>query len=1009
MGAVVAPIADKTPYERRIIMELTIGSTLHGFTVNARDDLPELDGVAIQGVHGQSGARLLYLKNDDSNKSFAIGFRTPPNDDTGVFHILEHSVLCGSRRFPVKEPFVDLLKSSMQTFLNAMTFDDKTLYPVASTNEQDLFNLMDVYLDAVFHPNIFEKRQTFEQEGWHYELMANEASDPEANPAALPAEDTTLVYNGVVYNEMKGALSDASSVLYDKLQELLFPGTCYAFESGGTPEGIPTLTYEGYLDEHRRHYRTDNSYIILYGNVNIDRALKFLDERYLTPVAAEQRERDEERVAQGLEPLLPRTIELAQPTRDQARVVMKTAPENACSAVGYVIGTSRDRMRVTATDILLDALLGSNESPLKRALLDAGIAHDVHAFVADGILQPFAVVQLQMPAEGVGHTLGDVLKRESLKLLENGFDRSLVEAALSHEEFQMREHDFGVADGVMHAMTALSGWLYDDAAATDYLRYEDLFVELREKLEQGYFEELLRSLFCECEHVASVVVEPQPDKPDETLKALAALNGQLLPADRERIVAEEELLREMQEAPDSPEAQATLPRLSIADIDEAPAEPVYELQANTSLACVRHFIPARGIAYVYRFYGLEGVSFQELPYVTILTQVLGKLDTAQHTAVEIDTLTQGKLGSLTFFTDIYEYREDPSVFLPKFVVGSSALSDNVEWLASLPREIMLETDFSDTGKILDVLKQRKIGMERAFANQGHSCATTRVKSYYARSGVVREQLGNVGFYEFLCDLIDHFDERAHQLSTQLSELAKRIFCDDRCVVSFTGSDADFERFWACKPESGLVSDGSNALVVPEPQVKNEAFIVPSDVCYAALGWDRRLLNSPQTGVWAVVSRALSYDYLWNEVRVKGGAYGVGFQTLRSGSARFYSYRDPHLDETLERFRQSSEWLAQFDPSVEDLEGFVVATVAKIDAPVKPRERARRQMSYFFSKYEREERVGLRNQVISTTVQDMRALAPVVADVVAKQAVCVFGNREILENAQADLNIVTLVG
>jgi len=990
-------------------MELTIGSTLCGFTVNARDDLPEIDGVAIQGVHEASGARLLYLKNDDPNKSFAIGFRTPPKDDTGVFHILEHSVLCGSRRFPVKEPFVDLLKSSMQTFLNAMTFDDKTLYPVASTNEQDLFNLMDVYLDAVFHPNIFEKRQIFEQEGWHYELVANEASSSEGDPADLAPEDTTLVYNGVVYNEMKGALSDASSVLYDKLQELLFPGTCYAFESGGTPEGIPTLTYENYLDEHRRHYRTDNSYIILYGNVDIERALKFLDERYLVPVAEEQRERDEERAAQGLDQLLPRTIELAQPTQGQARVAMKTAPENACSAVGYVIGTSHDRMRVTATDILLDALLGSNESPLKRALLDAGVAHDVHAFVADALLQPFAVVQLQMPAEDVGHTLGDILKRESLKLLENGFDRTLVEAALSHEEFQMREHDFGVADGVMHSMTALSGWLYDDAAATDYLRYEDLFVELREKLEQGYFEELLRSLFCECEHVASVIVEPQPDKPDETLKALAALNGELSSADRKRIVAEEKLLREMQEAPDSPEAQATLPRLSIADIGEAPAEPAYALQGDTPLTCMRHAVSTRGIVYVYRYFGLEGVTFQELPYVAILSQVLGKLDTARHTAVEIDTLTQGKLGTLTFFTDLFEHRDDPSVVIPKFVVGSSALSDNVNWLASLPLEIMLETDFSDTGKILDILKQRKISMERTFANSGHSCASTRVKSYFSRAGVMREQLGNVELYKFLCDLIDHFDERKEQLVEQLSGLSRRIFCDDRCIVSFAGSDADFERFWECKPESGFVSDGANRLVVPDPQVKNEAFVVPSDVCYAALGWDRRLLNSPRTGVWAVVSRALSYDYLWNEVRVKGGAYGVGFQTLRSGSARFYSYRDPHLDETLERFGQSSEWLAQFNPSSEDLEGFVVASVAKIDAPVKPRELVRRQMSHYFTECEPEERAEQRSQVIATTAQDMRSLAPVLADVVAKQAICVFGNREILENAQVDLNIVSLVG
>ena len=993
-------------------MELAVGTTLHGFTVSSRDELPEIDGVAIQGVHDVSGARLLYLSNDDNNKSFAIGFRTPPKDNTGVFHILEHSVLCGSRRFPVKEPFVDLLKGSMQTFLNAMTFADKTLYPVASTNEQDLFNLMDVYLDAVFHPNIYEKRQIFEQEGWHYELAAKDSDDSEigaVDPALLVADDTTLVYNGVVYNEMKGALSDASSVLYNKVQELLFPKTCYAFESGGTPEAIPTLTYEEYLDEHRRHYRTDNSYIILYGNLDIDRALAFLDERYLVPVAAEQRELDEARASQGLDLLRPREIVLGEKTHGEARVPMKTALENACSAVGYVIGSSSDHMRVVAADILVDALFGSNEAPLKRALLDAGVAHDVHAFVSDALRQPFVIVELQMPAENIGHTLGEILRREAGKLLDAGLDRSLVEAALSHEEFQMREHDFGVADGVVYAMTSLSSWLYDDEAAIDFIRYEDLFCELRAKLNQGYFEELLRSLFCDCAHTASAIIEPQPELPDESIAVLEALNRELSPEDRKRIVEEEAVLREMQEAPDAPEAQATLPRLSIADIDDAPPEPEFGEVSDSPLACVRHSVATRGIAYVYRYFGMEGIGFEELPYVAVLTLVLGKLDTAHHTAAEIDTLMQGKLGNLSFFTDVYDRCDDVERIIPRFVVSASALSENVEWLSVLPREIMTETDYSDTGKILDILKQRKISMERGFANSGHSCATARLKSYYSKAGVMREQFGNVDFYQFLCELIEHFDERSAQLPARLGELAARLFCDDRCTVSFAGNDADYERFWASRPGCGRMSDGVDALVVPAPCVRNEAFCVPSDVCYVALGWDRRLLGQPHSGTWSVAARALSYDYLWNEVRVKGGAYGAGFQSLRSGNMRFYSYRDPHLDETLARFAKASDWLAQFSPTAEELEGFVVASVAKIDNPMKPRMLIRRQMGDFLTERSSEDRVEFRRQVISTTADDVRSLAPIVADAVDRHAVCVFGNREILENSKADLKVVPLVG
>lgn len=986
-------------------MSLDPGTTVNGFSIETREPLEEIGGEAITAVHEPSGAKLLYLKNDDNNKAFAIGFRTPPKDDTGVFHILEHSVLCGSRKFPVKEPFVDLLKGSMQTFLNAMTFPDKTLYPVASTNEQDLYNLMDVYLDAVFHPRIYEKRAIFEQEGWHYELVAN----GEGDPAELPAEETELVYNGVVYNEMKGALSDATSVLYDELQKALLPDTPYAFESGGTPKSIPTLTYEEYLDDHRRHYRTDNSYIILYGNLDAERALAFLDEHYLTPVRAEQLASDEQRAKDGLEPLAPRDLPLQKPfDAGYAKCTMDTTPENACAASGYVIGTARDCTRVTAVDILLDALFGSNEAPLKRALLDRGVAHDINAFVADSLLQPFAVVQAHMPAEGIGEKLSDIISEEVRALLESGLDTELVEAALSHAEFQMREHEMGMADGVANAMIALSGWLYDDAAATDYLRYEKTFSELRDSLADGYFERLCAELFLENGHTASVEVVPTPgESDDDTPARLAAMNRELSPEQRAGIVAEEAVLRELQEAPDTPEAIATLPRLGVADIDDAPDDPECRLVADAPVACLRHSVDAHGIVYAYRYFDMSCLSFDDLPYAAILALVMGKLDTAHHTAAEIDTLTQGKLGNLSLYCEIFE-QDDMADFVPKFIVSSSALSENAEWLATLPREIATETDFGDTGKILDVLKQRKIGLEHAFMNSGHSCATARARSYYTPSSVIREQLGNVGFYQFLCDLIDNFEERADELSHRLADVCERLFNDDGCTISFCGSDEDYARFWASHPECGRTGDGVAHLTAPEPRILNEAFITPSDVCYAAVGWDRRLLGRDFAGSWSVACRALSLDYLWNEVRVKGGAYGVGFQATRGGNMRFYSYRDPHLDETLARFEQASDWLASFDPSQEDLEGFVVATVATIDAPVKPRGLIRRQAGEHFTGRSSEERRKMRRQAIATDVAAVRSFAPILREAVAQRAMCVFGNREILEGSQAGLNVIELV-
>ena len=867
-------------------MDLAPEQKLHGFTVRTREELPEIDGTAYVLDHDKSGAQLLYLRNDDNNKAFSIAFKTPPADDTGVFHILEHSVLCGSDKFPVKEPFVDLLKSSMQTFLNAMTFPDKTMYPVASTNDQDLLNLADVYLDAVLHPAIYRKRAIFEQEGWHYELGGDteaEAGDSVAGDAVAATEtadgSARLVLNGVVYNEMKGALSDPNSVLYDELQAALFPDTAYRFESGGTPRAIPDLTYEQFLEEHRRHYRLDNSYLTLYGDLDLDGMLAFLDERYLSPVA------DEQAAATGIgsegAPLGPHELREQAPVRALGvKRNMATAPENACAGLGYVIGNACERTRMTAVDILIDAIAGSNEAPLKRALLDAGLAADATAFFADSLLQPFAVIQLRGLEEGGAERFRPVVEETLRKLADGGLDRTLVEASLSRAEFVMREREYGMPDGVALAMSSLAGWLYDDDAATSYLKYEDDFAFLRKALDEGYFERLIREVFLDSDHMAEVEIVPvDGDEDAYEEERLAAVEAAMTPEDYVRVADEEAALRRLQEEPDSPEALAVLPRLSVADIKDAPEEPAYGPVEDASVPTLRHDVPTRGIAYAYRYFDLDRVAFDELPYVAVLGLVLGKLGTARHTASELDTLVNGKLGNLTFFAEIYESETDPAALAPKFVVSSSALTENVRELAELPREIMLETDFSDTGKIKDVLQQRRIGMEQGFANAGHASAMAHLASYYLPAGVVREQLGGVGFYRFLKQLLASFDERAEEVSARLADLAARLFADDALTLSFTGTDDDYERFLAAgaalgrtRPEDGV------RLIAPDPVALNEAFIVPTDVCYAAQGFDRRAFDAGYTGAWQVAARALSYDYLWNEVRVKGGAYGAGFQT-----------------------------------------------------------------------------------------------------------------------------------
>ncbi len=972
-------------------MNLSLRQKLHGFTIDRVENLPEIDGTAAVLTHDASGARLLYLKNDDPNKAFCISFKTPPADSTGVFHILEHSVLCGSRKFPVKEPFVNLLKTSMQTFLNAMTFPDKTMYPVASTNEQDLLNLMDVYLDAVLHPAIYEKKNIFEQEGWHYELDADER----------------LSINGVVYNEMKGALSSPDSVLYDALAAALFPDTAYRFESGGDPRFIPELTYEQFLEEHRKHYRLDNSYLTVYGNVDIDRILEFLDERYLGPDAAANK-------GPAPNPL----VEQAPVVASNVEVRMKTAPENAMAGIGYVCGHIRDRKRIVAADILIDALFGSNEAPLKRALLDADIADDVSAFLADSMLQPFVMVQARGTREDSLATMQRVLEERVRTLVEGGIDSDLVEGAIAHAEFVMREHDFGMADGVALAVSSMAGWLYDDDLATSYVRYEDDFRELRQDAKHGYFENLARELFLENNHWASVrLVAAHPDEPDPETERLRAVEQTLDQDARDAIAQDVENLRKAQEAPDAPEDVAKLPRLSRADIGCAPERSAYRIDRTTPVPCIIHDVSTHGIVYTYRYFDIAGLSRDDLPYATILSLLLGKLDTSLHTAAQIDTLVQNQLGTMSFFIETSEDMRDASAFKPLFVVGASALAENTAYASSLPNEVMAKTAFSDFDKIKDVLVQKRTGMEQTFANAGHNAALARATAHLTPAGAFRDMTGGVGFYRFLRALIADFDTRKDELAERLGAVARRIFSPERVTLSFAGPADALDAFWnaggaldktaSSKTTLSAQADARADRIAPLPAAA-EAFVVPCDVVYAARAYDLRTLECPYEGAWGVAARALSYDYLWNEVRVKGGAYGVGFQATRSGAARFYSYRDPRLDETLTRFESAAAWMGAFDADDAEMDGYVVSTVASFDAPQKARELVRRQDSDIFQGFTPADRADLRNSIISVDAQSIRRLAAVIEQINEQGTVCVFGSKSIIENAHADLQVFDLL-
>lgn len=997
---------------------LVPGTTCHGFAVERCETVPELDSDAYVLRHTVSGARLLYLACDDENKAFAIGFKTPPADSTGVFHILEHSVLCGSAKFPVKEPFVDLIKSSMQTFLNAMTYPDKTIYPVATTNEQDLYNLMDVYLDAVFNPAIYTKPTIFEQEGWHYELDLPEGAGGEGdgNPASL--REGTLRYNGVVFNEMKGALSDPMSVLDDAVNAALYPDTAYAHESGGDPRAIPALTYEQFLDTHARHYNPSNSYITLYGDLDVDRALAFLDERYLSQPSAASRRMDAA-VAAGEDPstLAPNPLGAQAPvTCEYKRVEMATTPENALVGLGLVLGSALDRKRTIAADILFEALLGSNEAPVKKTILAAGLGGNVVSYTAAESLQPYELIMLQNAQPGVARELRRVFQDACRDLCEHGVPRERLEAIISSNEYDLRQRDYGIADGVAIACDALSTWLYDDDAATLALKYGPVYEELRSELDGTYFEDLLRELVLENDHMALVELVPVdagPGSEGAEAAELAAKRDAMTDAELADVAERTAALRAAQEAEDTPEAKATLPRLRVSDIGEARPEPPLVVDTTAPIPCLRHGIPTNRLAYAMQYFDLSCVAFEDLPYVTLLCRLLKQLPTREHSAEELDNLLAGKLGFLSFTTEVMT-QPDVDGVRPYLLVSAGALSEKIDALASLPREVWSSTLLldADADRVRDVLTQIRIGLEQGFINNGHSAALGRAMSYSSPSALVREQLSGVDFYLFLRDLLEHFDERVDGLRTKLAKLAERIFVADGCMASFTGSDEDFDAYWDAAGDLGLgVGDGAgrDALAVPAPCDRHEAFVIPSDICFAARACDPRRLGLDVTGTWAVAANALSYDYLWNEIRVKGGAYGCGFRAAGERQTAFYTYRDPAIDPSIERVERAGAWLGSFEPDEAAFEGFIVSCVSGMDAPVKPYALTKRRNTTYLAGLDPHAREERRAQMLAATPGELRSLGTDVTRIAAESPTCVFGGRDVIAKSNAGFNVVDLMG
>lgn len=962
-------------------MKLALDSVFHGFKVTARQEVAELEAVLWEMEHVSSGARLVWLERQEENKTFGIAFQTQPWDDTGIFHILEHSVLCGSDKYPAKEPFVELMKSSLNTFLNAMTFPDRTYYPISSRNDQDFVNLLRIYMDAVLHPRIHQKPEIFYQEGWHYELDEN----------GVPS------YKGVVFNEMKGALSSAESLMMNELNRGLFPDNCYRWVSGGDPAHIPELTYEQFTAAHKRLYHPSNSYIYLDGHMDIDQILGILDGEYLA---------DYTRIP------TPGPIPVQQPVNggtvyaDYELGPQEDLEGRTILADGVVLFNYDDREAMLAYRALTDALCGGNQSPLSRRLLDSGLAKDVSMDLYDGVRQPWAIITARDIQADKVDEVADAMYSEMERLAREGLDHQQILATLDNMEMQSRQRDFGrTPQGLAFSYQVLESWMYGGDPGAN-LSFGTIFDDLRKKCEEGYFEALLERLMKEV-HRCRVVMRPshtigQKKQAEETARLESAKAG-WSQEETEAVRRRQAELEAWQATPDTPEALATIPVLRLDQIADQPEPLPLEVTEAKGLPLLRHEQPTGGISYVNLYFALDDMTAQELTQISFLSGLLGNLDTANYSVEELQREMRSRFGGLGASIEVYNRKGQPDQGRVFLCVTYSVLDTKAAKAAEMVLEIMERSKLRDDKKIFDLLCQQRTGMTQSIVMNGHGAAMDRVSACYTLAGIVQEYTGNITYLQWLKDLEQSFQEKAPALEEAMEALCRRIFVRSRLTVSVTGSDRSVEDILAGQLTANLPQGD---FVLPEaPAVKpwgrkREGVVIPADISFASMGG---IFPDAAKGQAWVLSKAASLACLWNTVRVQGGAYGVGMTMNSAGTTGFYSYRDPSAARTLECYRQVPDFLESLAGA--DLTGFILGTVADADPLMTPRMKGKSADANYWRGIDQAARRQVWQEILSTKAEDVTAMVPALRKAEADSAVCVVGSQRQIDACAGELDAV----
>ena len=965
-------------------MKWKLGDMVHGFRVNAMSHIEEVNSDAYVMEHVKSGARLMYLDNDDDNKVFYIAFRTTPDNSKGVPHIMEHSTLCGSRKYPLKEPFVELAKGSLNTFLNAITWPDKTMYPIASRNDVDFHNLMDVYLDAVFYPNCLKNPQILMQEGWHYELENKEAP---------------LTYNGVVYNEMKGALSSPEAIMEDRAMEKLFPDTTYGVESGGDPEVIPTLSFREFTEFHRRFYHPSNSYIYLYGDMDIDKTLEYLDGEYLS--AFDRRNVDS----------------MVKTQAPFGKRISVTAPygiaENedtegkAIHALYNAFNDHMSTMDSLAFRILNYVLIDMDGAPLKQAVLDAGLGSDLSGSYGDSYKQPVWIVEVTGSEVDKQQAFADVVDSTLRSIALKGLDKDMLEAALNRTEFTARENDYqGRPKGLFYGVRAMDLWLYD-RDPMEALRYIDDINTLRDNLKTNYFENLLLRYVIKNPHQVLITMKPEKGLTEkmnrETSEKLAAFKSSLSDEQLDEIMASTKALKERQASGETEEALETIPLLSRKDLKRTVEEEVLEKENVSGMDHFHFDVHTNGITYLNLYFPLSGLTEEEIPYAILLSTLLRSLSTTKHSYGELARLSNAYTGGMSFAVNGYGKVEDTNAYLPALTVRAKALTAKADKLLDLLGEVINHTLFTDTKRLKELILQEKSEWDMTAFSRGHSLVMTRLTSYFSRGGEFAEQSG-LSYYYFLADLARKFDGEKEKLVAKLEEVSRKIFT--RSGLFFETIGEEEEKKAVLSNLSLLVDDmeeGEKKEPRPfsfPPAEKNEAFRTSGKVQYVAKGGNFKSHGFAYTGALKVMETILRYEYLWKKVRVLGGAYGAFTQFLRDGTAILCSYRDPNLAETLKAYEDLPAYLENLTLSDREMTKYVIGTMAAAETQLTPSMKGERAMVHYLSGNTRESRMKIRDEVINCQVEDIRKLAPLVESVMKDPYICVMGSEDKIERDKA---------